>query len=412
MALEARMNWRRISLTFFAGAAFAILFAAAPSALTGVAQAQVSAEFQAALQPYGAWRRHARWGMVWVPAKRPNGWRPYTHGHWVYTQEWGWYWISDRDEEDWGWVTYHYGRWIFDRGMGGWVWRSGNDWGPAWVAWRRSDDNIGWMAMPPDELSADYDEAPDFWVFVQPRYLTDPGIRNRMAPRTQALAALRGSAIVGRTQAQGRGARNSGVEPAVAAAAVGAPIPVYRASPRVLAGTKGVSHAVTVQPRDLAGRSPGRFGVALQKTSAIGPAAATPKPKSEPQRSSDAPAPARLSEPASPAKPHRSILPQTPPPTMPRHGARAPGAVTQMPPPAPAEAPAAKPVAKPAPATIVHAPTHPAAGPVRKPAANSVTQAKPAAASKPPSAKKQVAQKPPPLKKPLPKKKTVPEDRR
>ncbi len=207
--LGPRMNLRRISLTVFAGAAFALLFAAAPSALTGVApaQAQVSAEFQAALQPYGSWRRHARWGMVWVPAHRPNGWRPYTHGHWVYTQEWGWYWISDRDEEDWGWVTYHYGRWIFDRGMGGWVWRSGNEWGPAWVAWRRGDDNIGWMAMPPDELSADYDEAPDFWVFVQPRHLTDLGIRNHMAPHTQALAALRASAIVGRTQAQGRDAR-------------------------------------------------------------------------------------------------------------------------------------------------------------------------------------------------------------
>ncbi len=90
--LGRRMDLRRISLTFFAVAAVAFLFMVAPSALTGVApaQAQVSAEFQSALQPYGSWRRHARWGMVWVPAKRPNGWRPYTHGHWVYTQEWGW----------------------------------------------------------------------------------------------------------------------------------------------------------------------------------------------------------------------------------------------------------------------------------------------------------------------------------
>ena len=107
------------------------------------------------------------------------------------TQEWGWYWISDCDEEDWGWVTYHYGRWIFDRDMGGWVWRSGNEWAPAWVAWRRGDDNIGWMAMPPDELSADYDDAPDFWVFVAPRYLADPGISRAHGA---ACASTRGAA--------------------------------------------------------------------------------------------------------------------------------------------------------------------------------------------------------------------------
>jgi len=62
---------------------------------TMVAQAQVPAEFQSALEPYGEWLRHPRWGMVWVPADRPPGWRPYTEGHWVYTDEWGWYWISD-----------------------------------------------------------------------------------------------------------------------------------------------------------------------------------------------------------------------------------------------------------------------------------------------------------------------------
>ena len=85
------------------------------------AQAQISAEFQEALSPYGHWERHARWGEVWIPDDTPPDWRPYQYGHWIYTDEWGWYWISDPEEEDWGWVVYHYGRWIHDRGAWFWI---------------------------------------------------------------------------------------------------------------------------------------------------------------------------------------------------------------------------------------------------------------------------------------------------
>jgi hypothetical protein len=85
---------------------------------TQPAYAQVSAEFQSALDAYGHWVRHPRWGEVWVPDDRPPGWRPYTYGRWVYTDEWGWYWVSDEEEEAWGWITYHYGRWAHDRRLG------------------------------------------------------------------------------------------------------------------------------------------------------------------------------------------------------------------------------------------------------------------------------------------------------
>ena len=47
------------------------------------AQGPVKAEFRAALEPYGRWQRHARWGEVWTPADRPRDWRPYTVGHWA-----------------------------------------------------------------------------------------------------------------------------------------------------------------------------------------------------------------------------------------------------------------------------------------------------------------------------------------
>ena len=105
------------------------------TAFVQTAVAQDVLEFRMALEPYGMWRSHPRFGEVWVPFGKPRDWRPYTVGHWVYTDEWGWYWVSEEDEEDWGWVAFHYGRWSFSRGMG-WFWIPGDEWAPAWVNWR------------------------------------------------------------------------------------------------------------------------------------------------------------------------------------------------------------------------------------------------------------------------------------
>ena len=35
------------------------------------------------------------YGEVWVPDGVPRDWQPYEYGHWVYTDDWGWYWVSD-----------------------------------------------------------------------------------------------------------------------------------------------------------------------------------------------------------------------------------------------------------------------------------------------------------------------------
>jgi Family of unknown function (DUF6600) len=56
------------------------------------AQAQISEDAQIALEQYGVWRPHPRFGDVWVPAGVPPDWRPYEYGRWVYTDDWGWYW--------------------------------------------------------------------------------------------------------------------------------------------------------------------------------------------------------------------------------------------------------------------------------------------------------------------------------
>ena len=104
------------------------------------------AEFREALDTNGEWVDHPRYGETWVPyANEDRGWRPYSRGQWVYTDEHGWYWESD---EPWGWVVYHYGRWLLDDRYG-WMWVPGTEWGPAWVAWREGDEAIGWAPLPP-----------------------------------------------------------------------------------------------------------------------------------------------------------------------------------------------------------------------------------------------------------------------
>ena len=60
------------------------------------------------LDPYGEWVWHPQYEYVWLPGNVREGWRPYTVGEWVYTEDQGWFWDS---EEPFAWAVYHYGRW-------------------------------------------------------------------------------------------------------------------------------------------------------------------------------------------------------------------------------------------------------------------------------------------------------------
>src|SRR2546426_61142 len=62
------------------------------------------------LSPHGRWV-DASYGRCWIPGGVTAEWRPYTSGHWVWTDEYGWYWVP---EEDWGWACFHYGRWAYE----------------------------------------------------------------------------------------------------------------------------------------------------------------------------------------------------------------------------------------------------------------------------------------------------------
>ena len=208
----------------------ASMLAAAPLSLTlpSPAAAQVSVDisfdsFHGQLANYGDWLYSDRWGEVWRPDSqdRDGNWRPYWAGHWVDTDEYGWTWISD--EGPWGDIAYHYGRWVNDPDDG-WLWLPGYVWSPAWVVWRSSADDVGWMPMPPDDdflrpsgvsigvSFGDWNDiggyygysrwyGPDFdenrfgnlWVFVPGGRLSDPGYRRYELARPQTINIVRQS---------------------------------------------------------------------------------------------------------------------------------------------------------------------------------------------------------------------------
>ena len=152
-------------------------------------------QFYDELAPFGEWVNHPSHGYVWLPRAVAPDWRPYTVGNWVDTEEYGWYWDSN---EPFAWAVYHYGRWSFDPAYG-WYWVPGDTWAPAWVQWRYGDEYVGWAPEAPIATGgyvyggpARYAPPPpqDSWVFVQPRYLASPAVRNYAVPRTSISIAF------------------------------------------------------------------------------------------------------------------------------------------------------------------------------------------------------------------------------
>ncbi len=176
------------------------MFALISPALLPQAQARVDVSidfFYDNLADGGSWVEVGDYGYCWQPsvAVSNTSWRPYTDGYWAYT-DLGWTWIS---YEDFGWATYHYGRWIRLRGRG-WLWVPGREWGPAWVSWRTGGDYVGWAPLPPrrpgqywDErpitgrVDIDFDIGPAWYNFIDVRFIGEPVLRERIfAPEQNA----------------------------------------------------------------------------------------------------------------------------------------------------------------------------------------------------------------------------------
>lgn len=167
------------------------------------------------LSPHGIWARHSRHGYVWIPYMTRVGWRPYTHGRWVWT-DFGWTWIS---EYKWGWIPFHYGRWGWDDYLG-WYWVSGTQWGPAWVTWRRGRTYVGWAPLPPDVrfvagvgiTSLPYDLPGYHWIFVEGRDFYSPHVSRYILPRERNLTIINYTSVKTSIVMRDRRVINNGID--------------------------------------------------------------------------------------------------------------------------------------------------------------------------------------------------------
>jgi hypothetical protein len=147
--------------------------------------------FYDALEGMGDWVLVEPLGWVFRPDVNFVAWKPYERGFWTWNDWYGWVWIS---EEPFGWATYHYGRWFYDD-FQGWLWMPGLTWGPAWVAWARNGDYVGWAALPPrgGPTSEGYPQGtPPLggWNFVPMGEMAGSDLVSRLADREQSRELL------------------------------------------------------------------------------------------------------------------------------------------------------------------------------------------------------------------------------
>jgi len=166
------------------------------------ARADVSIDFFYDNISGGNWIDVEGYGYGWQPdvaVSDPN-WRPYADGYWAYTDV-GWTWVS---YEDFGWATYHYGRWA-NMADYGWVWFPGSDleWGPAWVSWRIGGDYVGWAPLPPrgpgivyegrpigGRVDIEFDIGPLYYNFIDVRFIGEPVLRDRIFAPSQNITYI------------------------------------------------------------------------------------------------------------------------------------------------------------------------------------------------------------------------------
>ena len=136
--------------------------------------------FYDALIDYGDWVLIEPYGFVFRPRVAWNQWQPFEDGFWAPTDTYGWVWIS---AEPFGWATYHYGQWLFDR-FQGWVWIPGIEWMPGSVTWLASGDYVGWGPLT---AHASFGDAPPaaatHWTQLGQLGATD--LRTHLVPAAQ-----------------------------------------------------------------------------------------------------------------------------------------------------------------------------------------------------------------------------------
>jgi hypothetical protein len=148
------------------------------------------------LMPYGDWVKDGRYGYVWLPAVYED-FHPYgTNGHWVMTG-YGNTWVSDYD---WGWATFHYGRWYFDNNYQSWAWIPDYNWGPAWVDWRSGGGYYGWAPMGPGfSVNFRINIPSAYWIFVPQRRFGYANVYNYYVPYGRRVNIYNNTTIINNT---------------------------------------------------------------------------------------------------------------------------------------------------------------------------------------------------------------------
>lgn len=116
------------------------------------------------LQDNGVWEEayyEGAYEYMWRPVHVQPGWSPFAVGRWTV-------WYGDHvwmPGEPFGYVTHHYGSWVFVHGNWYWAppqasvsitignprWRIGFAWYPGRVAWIQSRSLVGWVPLAPHE---------------------------------------------------------------------------------------------------------------------------------------------------------------------------------------------------------------------------------------------------------------------
>ena len=227
-----RILARLLCLTLFAVVASCAASYAQPDvrASMGAPGGEISVSyFYDSLSPYGEWFQEPTYGWCWTPYDVAADWRPYSDGHWEYS-DYGWSWASN---EAWGWAAYHYGRWFFDDSYG-WVWVPGTEWAPAWVAWRTSDDYVGWAPLPPTAgwdgsaglRFADADAIPPAeWCFVPRGRMLDGSLRLQVTVVARNVTLFGRSHDATRFEVRDGRPANIGLDIALVERNIGRPVP-------------------------------------------------------------------------------------------------------------------------------------------------------------------------------------------
>jgi len=145
--------------------------------------------FYDALIDYGDWVLIEPYGFMFRPRVNFATFHPYGDGFWAPSDPWGWVWIS---AEPFGWATYHYGYWTWDR-FQGWVWGPGVDWGPAWVSWEIAGGFAGWAPLGPSGGGYDTGIPGGAYLYAPIERLGSTDIRSHAVTRAQ-LGPAAGSA--------------------------------------------------------------------------------------------------------------------------------------------------------------------------------------------------------------------------